>query len=250
MSRISLIACCALCICLSSSLLAFTDADIGSYQKEISDRPVGERIALWAERFVGTPYDPDPRGAYVTRGVVVADDMVDCMYLTFRSVELAMSHSPEEAIKVALDKRFRKTGIASDGKVLNYEGRFEYGEDMLESGKWGREITKQIGPVTSIIGSRGRERVTMVAREALLPEPAEFEARLKSGDIVFFIKDPGKRVAGEIVGHIGIIKREGDADYLIHASGRKGRGGSVKKVFFSEYLTSMPFVGIRVSRFD
>lgn len=250
MSSISSIACCALCISLISPLLALTDNDIGSYQQEISDRPLGERIALWAERFVGTPYDPDPQGAYVTRGVVVADDMVDCMYHTFRSVELAMSHSREEAVTVALDKRFHKTGIASDGKVLNYEGRFQYGEDMLESGKWGREVTTEIGPVTSIIGSRGRERVMMVARETLLPALAEFKPKLKSGDIVFFIKAPGKRVAGEIVGHIGIIKREGDADYLIHASGRKGKGGTVKKVLFSEYLKRMPFVGIRVSRFD
>jgi len=121
---------------------------------------------------------------------------------------------------------------------------------MIDSGKWGREVTTQIGPATSIIGSRGRERVTMVSKETLLAEPAQIEANLKSGDIVFFIKDPGKRVSGEIVGHIGIITRGGNADYLIHAAGRKGRGGVVKKVLFSEYLISMPFVGIRVSRFD
>ena len=249
MIRTSSIALFALCISLSL-LLALTDSDIGSYQREISDRPIGERIALWAERFVGTPYDPDPRGAYVTRGVVVADDMVDCMYHTFRSVELATSHSLEEAVTVALDKRFHKTGITSDGRVLNYEGRFEYGEDMLDSGKWGREVTTEIGPVTWITGSRGRERVMMVERETLLPGAGMAEVKLKSGDIIFFIKAPEKRVAGEIVGHIGIIKREGDACYLIHASGRKGRGGTVKKVLFSEYVNDMPFAGIRVSRFD
>jgi hypothetical protein len=239
-----------LCISLSSPLIALTSDDIASYQQAVSDRSPGERIALWAERFVGTPYDPDPQGAYVTRGVIVADDTIDCMYLTFRSVELAMSHSPEEAIAVALDKRFHGKGIVSEGRVLNYEARFRYGEDMLESGKWGREVTTEMGPETSIEGSRGRDRVVMVARETLLSSLAEGNSKLKSGDIVFFIKAPGKRIAGEIVGHMGIIKREGGAMFLIHASGRKGSGGVVKKILFSDYIKSMPFEGVRVSRFD
>jgi len=241
---------CALCIALSSPLHALTDGDISSYQRMISDRSPGERIALWAERFVGTPYDPDPQGAYVTRGVIVADDMIDCMYLTFRSVELAISLSPEEAVAVALDKRFHGRGIVSEGRVLNYEARFRYGEDMLESGKWGREVTAEIGPETPIEGSRGRDRAVMVARETLLSSLAEGNSKIKSGDIVFFIKAPGKRVAGEIVGHMGIIKHEGGTIYLIHANGRKGSGGIVKKILFSDYLKSMPFEGVRVSRFD
>ena len=241
---------CALCSSLFSPLHALTNEDIASYQRAVSDRSPGERITLWAERFVGTPYDQDPQGAYVTRGVIVADDTIDCMYHTFRSVELAMSHSPDEALAVALDKRFHGRGIVSEGRVLNYEARFRYGEDMIESGKWGREVTAEIGPETSIEGSRGRERIVMVARETLLFSLAEGNSKLKSGDIVFFIKTPGKRVAGEIVGHIGIIKHEGGTIYLIHANGRKGSGGMVKKVLFSDYLKGMSFEGVRVSRFD
>jgi hypothetical protein len=57
-------------------------------------------------------------------------------------------------------------------------------------------------------------------------------------------------VVGEIIGHIGIIKREGKSLYLIHASGRKNRGGKVKKVPLAEYAANMPFVGIIVSRFQ
>jgi len=247
----------------SSSALALTDGEIASYQREIADRPIGERIALWAERFVGTPYDPDPIGEYVKKRVIVADERVDCMYLSFRAVELALGRTPSESIDVALDKRFMTKGIMRDGTVVNYDERFQYGEDMLDSMKWGREITGDIGHLTSIKGSRGRGSVEILSKETLI-EILKGQARdLRSGDLIFFIKYPEKRVAGEIVGHIGVIKREGRDVYLIHASGRKkhenphrlkppgGTGnGEVKKVPFYDYVRSMPFAGIRVSRFD
>ena len=135
-------------VLIPGPLLAFTDGDVASYQKEIADRPLGERIALWAERFVGTPYDPDPLGAYVTKREIVADERVDCMYLSFRAVELALGRTPEESIAVSLDKRFVHKGMLDNGVVTNYEDRFRYGEDMLDSGKWGKEITGDIGPLS------------------------------------------------------------------------------------------------------
>ncbi len=237
-------------ILMPGRLLAFTDADIASYQEKIADKPIGERIALWAERFVGTPYDPDPLGEYVTRKKIVSDDRVDCMYLSFRAVELALGRTPEESVAVALDKRFLHRGAVSDGLVTNYEDRFQYGEDMLDSGKWGAEITGDIGPLSSIPGSRGREKVTMVSKGALIRMTGEKRGlALKSGDFIFFVKAPGKRAQDEIVGHIGIIKIEGGTPYLIHASGIKNRGGEVRKVLFSDYLRSMSFAGIKVTRF-
>lgn len=245
-------------------LFAMSGSDIASYQKEIADRPIGERIALWAERYVGTPYDPDPLGEYVTKKVIVADERVDCMYLSFRTVELATGHTPEEAIQIALDKRFIDRGILKGDVVINYDDRFQYGEDMLDSRKWGREITGDVGPVTFVKGSRGRGQVEMVSKEAVIKIFEEQgKPPLKSGDFIFFIKSPEKRMADEIIGHIGIIKLEGNALYLIHASGRKNRkasegsmsfwgdgGGEVKKMLFYDYVSSMPFVGVRVSRFN
>ncbi|GAB4413779.1 MAG: hypothetical protein OHK0032_09840 [Thermodesulfovibrionales bacterium] len=260
---------------LVSPLFALTETDIASYQREIAERPIGERIALWAEKFVGTPYDPDPIGEYVTKKVIIADERVDCMYLSFRAIELAMGDTTEESVRIALDKRFMGRGILKDGRVINYEDRFQYGEDMLDSGKWGREITGDIGPLASIRGSRGREKVGMISRETLIrlsktTDKQTTESRssfhrlpLQSGDFVFFVKSPERRVAGEIIGHIGIIKKEGKDIYLIHASGRKNHGnshssktlwgdgnGEVKKVLFYDYVRTMPFVGIRVSRFN
>lgn len=243
----------AFTILCSSPLYAFTDADIASYRKDISNKPVGERIALWAERFVGTPYDPDPLGEYVTKKVIIADERVDCMYLSFRSVELALSRSSEDALAVALDKRFIGKGIVENGTVVNYDNRFQYGEDMIDSGKWGREVTKDIGHVLFVKGSRGRNRIEIVSKKTLARQFDKWREKgtsLKSGDFVFFIKHPEHRAVEEIVGHIGIIKIEGTEIYLIHASGKKNKGGEVKKVLLQGYVSSMPFAGIRVSRFD
>ena len=228
------------------SLAVMTDSRIASLQRELADRPAGDRIAFWAEKFLKTPYDPDPLGEYVTRRAIVADERMDCMYLVFRAVELGLGKDPSDSVRIALDKRFAGRGKFVQGKVLNYEDRFQYGEDMIDSGKWGKEITSAFGKTITVTGSRGRKRVVMVA-------PGETAGHLdlfSNGDIVFFIKSPEKRVSDEIVGHMGIIKREAGNVYLIHASGVKNRGGRVKKVLFSDYLASMPFIGIRVSRFS
>lgn len=238
---------------LTASLFAMNNSDIASYQKAISNRPLGDRIALWAEKFVGTSYDPDPLGEYVAKKAIVADERVDCMYLSFRALELAMGNTPGEAIIIALDKRFIGKGILKDGLVVNYEDRFQYGEDMIDSGKWGKEITRDIGQTTNIKGTRGTGRVEMVSKKTLVTLFKRWRKKmsvLKGGDFIFFIKSPRERVSGEIVGHIGILKQEGDNIYLIHAGGQKNKGGVVKKLLLYDYISSMPFVGVRVTRFD
>jgi len=224
---------------------ALTDKEIQKFQSSLMNKPVGEKIAFWAEKFVGAPYDKDPMGEYVTRATILADERVDCMYLTFRAVELALSRTPEEAIQIALERRFHSKGILKDGKVVNYEDRFEYGEDMIFSGRWGREITSEAGKTMRIKGSRGRDFVEILPSEHLL----KGLRKLKSGDILFFVKKPEDRKVEEIIGHIGIVKVEREV-YLIHASGTKGKGGEVKKVLLKDYILKMPFVGAKITRFD
>jgi cell wall-associated NlpC family hydrolase len=223
----------------------FPDGDIATFQKQIAAMPVGERIAFWAEKFIGTPYDTDPLGEYVRRKVIVADERVDCMYLTFRAVELAMGRAPGDAQEVALSKRFMHRGKMERGNVLNYDDRFQYGEDMLESGKWGAEVTSELGRIRTITTQAGKE-VSFVPASAVVKRNDLF----RSGDIVFFVNTPDRMAGGIVIGHIGILDKEKGGVYLIHASGRKGRGGKVKKVSFPDYLRTMPFAGIRVSRFD
>ncbi|MBS3917499.1 MAG: hypothetical protein KG012_01295 [Deltaproteobacteria bacterium] len=229
----------------SQFCFGLTDEEIQKFQSLLKAQPVGERIAFWAERFVGTPYDKDPMGEYVTRATIVADERVDCMYLTFRAVELALSRTPEEAIQIAIERRFHSKGILKDGKVVNYEDRFEYGEDMIFSGRWGREITSETGKTIRIKGARGKDFVEILPSEHLL----KGLSKLKSGDILFFVKKPEDRKLEEIVGHIGIVK-VGQAPYLIHASGTKGKGGEVKKVLLKDYILKMPFIGAKITRFD
>jgi hypothetical protein len=226
---------------------ALTEGEIQKFQSLLMERPVGERIAFWAEKFVGTPYDKDPLGEYVSRAAIVVDERVDCMYLTFRAVELSLSHTPEEAIQIALEKRFHSKGVLQGGRVLNYADRFEYGEDMISSGKWGREVTLDIGNPFRIKGSRGRDFVELLSPDELY----RGLRKLKNGDMVFFIRKPEERKLGEIVGHIGILKVEQDQEvYLIHASGTKERGGMVKKVLLRDYVSQMPFIGVKITRFD
>lgn len=207
----------------------------------------GERIALFAESFVGTPYDPDPLGEYVTKKAIVADDRVDCMYLVFRSVELGLSKSPEEARNRALEFRFITHGkLDAEGNVQNYDERFQYAEDMIRSGKWGRDLTPLLGENNAVPGSRGIAFMNMLPKE----NTAGAFPKLISGDIVFFVKAPEKRTVGEIIGHLGILKLENGKLFLIHASGSKNKGGTVKKVLFKDYLNEMPFTGIIVTRLE
>lgn len=240
-----------LLILLPSIAHAFiNDADIAAFQGRLLAAPLGERIAFWAERFIGTPYDPDPLGEYVTKEAIVADERVDCMYLAFRTVELAAASTPGEAIGIALEKRFLTKGVLKDGRVVNYDERFQYAEDMLKSGRWGEDVTASLGETIKVTGSRGTESVEIIPKERI----AAAAPNMQGGDIVYFVKFPEKRVVGEIVGHIGIViggaGKRGDAPvYIVHASGKKGVGGEVKKVLLTDYAGLMSFAGIIVGRF-
>ena len=140
-----------------------------------------------------------------------------------------------------------------DGLVQNYGERFEYGEDMVFSGKWGRNITDELGPTTSIKGSRGRDQVTILSKQALGSK--KVRKQLQDGDIIYWVKDPKKRVVGEIVAHLSFIHVKDGKPHLIHAAGTKDSAakagsGSVKEVLLSDYLRETRFIGAFVTRFE
>jgi hypothetical protein len=227
--------------------LNLSDAEIATLQKAVQSRPIGERISFWAQKFVATPYDPDPLGEYVRRSEIVADERVDCMYHVFRSVELALSGNPADAVQVALDKRFHGRGVIKEGTVINYDDRFAYGEDMVFSGKWGRVVTDEVGPLSHMRGSRGIRDVSYIRKNSALSY-----GRLKPGDVIFFVRPVNKRKGNEIIGHMGIVSIDEKSGrvQLIHAGGVKGKGGAVKKVPLKTYLATMPFAGIMITRFE
>ena len=175
------------------------------------------------------------------------------MYLVFRAVELAQANTPEGAIDRSLDLRFRTRGRIEGGRVVNYNERFAYAEDMIASGRWGRDITTELGESIDIQGTqRGGKTPILLRGELLKPE---VHGKLKTGDLIFFVEDPSKRFSDEIVGHLGIIKVEKESLFLIHASGlktsdEKPGGGVVKKVDLLEYFANMEFIGAKFTRFE
>ncbi len=222
-------------------------------QARIAQLPLNKRIAYWAARFIGTPYDPDPLGLYVRTNRIVADEKIDCMYHAFRSVELARSTTPHQAIEEALTLRFTTKGRLADGLVTNYDMRYQYGEDMVFSDKWGKNITAALGTVETIPGSRGRDTVDILPKKVLLTRSVQ--TQLQDGDILYWVKDPKKRSVEEIVAHLSIVHIKNGKPYLIHAAGDKDHagqpgGGIVKEVPFQDYVHHMKFIGAFVTRFD
>jgi cell wall-associated NlpC family hydrolase len=237
----------------NKNIASMTADEILVAQERVAKLPVGKRIAYWAGRFIGIPYDPDPLGLYVRTKRIVADEKADCMYHTFRSVELAESTTPRDAIDEALSLRFITQGKLTDGLITNYDERFQYGEDMVFSGKWGKNITAELGATKTIPGSRGKDTVDILPKNILLTKA--LQKNLRDGDIVYWVKDPKKRVAEEIVSHLSIVHKKFDKTYLIHAAGEKERGdrpggGVVKEVLFSDYVRHMKFIGAFVTRFE
>jgi cell wall-associated NlpC family hydrolase len=235
------------------NMVDMTADEILVAQTRLAGLPLNKRIATWAGRFIGTPYDTDPLGLYVSTNRIVADEKVDCMYLTFRSVELAQTSTPGEAINRALNLRFITTGTIIDGLVTNYDQRFRYGEDMVMSAKWGKNITADLGATRQISGSRGRDTVDILPKNVLTTQV--LQKKLQDGDIVYWVKDPKKRVVEEIVSHLSIVHIKSGKPYLIHAAGDKDRegragGGVVKEVPFADYVRNMRFIGAFVTRFE
>lgn len=238
--------CSAIVFCFFLESVCASPDKIETARAGMSEMPIGARVAYWAAHFIGTPYDRAPLGEYVTRKTIVADERVDCMYLVFRCVELALGNSAKEAEEIALDKRFLTRGTVRDGIVLNYGDRFQYGEDMIDSGKWGREVTSGLGKLRNVSDERRKTTV----KYAPAPAIAGGMSMLKEGDIIFFVKRPEKRIYGEVIGHMGIIKIEGGRIFLIHTAGTKKSGGKVRKVDLGQYLRKMPYLGAKVTRFE
>jgi hypothetical protein len=234
-------------------MAAMTADDLLLAQARLSKLPLNKRIAAWAGRFIGTPYDADPLGLYVRTQRIVADEKADCMYLTFRSVELAQTGTPGDAINRALDLRFITRGKVENGLVMNYDQRFQYGEDMVMSNKWGRNVTADLGTIRQIAGTRGKDVVDILPKNVLATRT--LQKKLQDGDIIYWVKDPKKRVVEEIVAHISIIRIKSGKPYLIHAAGDKDRqdkpgGGVVKEVALADYVRNMRFIGAFVTRFE
>ena len=220
--------------------------------KAVSNFEVGERIAFWADFFLGTPYDPLPIGNYVQNLSINEEDVFDCMSLTFRVLELTFAKNESSSLDNALYFRFKEMGISNPtnkAKVMTYEGRYEYGEDMIFSKKYGKIVNEEIGEPKKI--EAGSHMGGLISALSFKEAGGNLNG-FRSGDIIFFIKNPQNRMVGETIGHIGFIKREKGKVYLIHAAGAKNKtDGKVTKLLFTDYMESRKntFLGVVVTRF-
>ena len=218
-----------------------------------SNLSIGEKIAFYANEFVGTPYDRIPIGLYVDTKRLIADNEVDCMYLVFRTIPLALAGGDnKKAFDMACDKMFHdRCKTDTNGFVINYEDRFDYSEDMVASGKWGKSIYKP-EQMKKIIGTRMYRDFPYIPSKEFI-ENTKLQNEIKKGDIVFFVKRIDLRSKSqEMIGHLGILDVVDGKIYVIHASGHKSFDkpqGKVVKVLLIDYLKEMSkFAGIYISR--
>ncbi|MFN4244542.1 MAG: hypothetical protein ACK4F9_00115 [Brevinematia bacterium] len=208
---------------------------------------IGDKIVFFAKRFLGIPYDVDPLGIYVRKKVIVYDERVDCMYLIFRSVELAFSDGNDRvALDIALDKRFISRGMVSNSMVVNYETRFEYGEDMILSGKWGKPLITNENILEKVFSRRLNRNIFFVPKSKY----DCIEQFIKNGSIIFFIKNPKYSKKNEVVGHMGILEKVSNDVFLIHAKGTKNVGGKVVRENMKDYLESTKYIGFVITYFE
>lgn len=215
---------------------------------------LGEKISFYADQFIGTPYDRILIGLYVDTRRLIADNEVDCMYLVFRSIPLALADGDnKKAFDIACDKMFHdRCKLDSKGFVTNYETRFDYSEDMVMSGKWGKNIYKD-NQMTKMKGSRMYKYFPYIPSQEFINNQA-LQKEVKKGDIVFFVKrlDLRSPTTHAIIGHLGILDVIDGKVYVTHASGSKTYKkpqGKVVKVLLTDYLKDKTgFAGIYISR--
>ena len=230
--------------------------------KQAKSNDIGNRIVKYANAFIGIPYDRIPIGLYVKERKLIADNEMDCMYFVFRTISLALAKGDNnKAQEIACDKMFNdKCIFDKKGFVSNYQNRFEYSEDMIASGKWGKSIFNK-NEMSKMQGSRMYKEFYYVKSDDFVGNQ-KLQKKIKNGDILFLYKYPEKRSkAQEAIGHLGILEVDKKTKniYFIHASGNKclkdecfkqHNQGAVKKILLNQYLQEKKekFVGIDILR--
>lgn len=233
------------------------DSVLATEQQAATARRVGD----WALRFRaaggGTGYRFGlAEGGYVSEGRLAPGREFDCISFVYRVTELAQARSAADAWRVALETRF--AGAPHDS-VVDADGRVDYDRpehldfsvDMIRSGHWGRDITGQLaGAAADTLGSSRYPAgsVTTLAAHRLDRD------QLQHGDLVWFVLAPANEAAarlrheyGLMIGHVGVVVRDGDEVALVHAASKALPGwydqAGVVRVPLTEYLA-------RVERYD
>ena len=240
--------------------------EIDSLMQTVSSKPVGERIAYWADFFYRDGrarylFGLDP-GGYVTEGRLCDDFRTDCVLFLYRTTELGRSSSAREAVQFAFGTRFYGAGvdeaILPDGRVrYDHPAHHDYSEEIFRSGIWGQDVTATVGPVRP---DPGNERFP-AGSISYVPKDQISYAAFQQGDLIFFVLDENRpkgaegRQTGILIQHLGVVMRENTEVYLIHAAKNPLSGyydgGKIEKVPLRTYLDRVDlFKGILVSRIE
>jgi hypothetical protein len=225
---------------------------IEQHMQEWRDRPVGARIALWADLFRARG-DATYRfglleGGYVADGLLVQDFKPDCVLFFYRCTDLARSSPAPQAILRALESRFggaTPAPVDSLGRVdYDNAAHIDFSLDIVRSGRWGRDVTREVG--VAIADAAGTSRYPAGSFE-YIPSAQLREHNLRDGDHLFFVLDEasqrGRKLRTEyglVVGHQGIAHIVGDEVYVIHAASKDlpgvYTGNQVVRVLLRTYL--------------
>lgn len=229
--------------------------------------PVPARIGRWARRYLAWP-DTEYRfglaaGGYAAEGLLVAGPRLDCISLLYRVTELAQAADARDAIRLALASRFAgavpDSVVGADGRVdYDRPEHLDYSLDMIRSGRWGEDVTAGFtGAVLDTLGSARYPRGSF----RYLPSAVATTAELQDGDLVWLVLNPDDPAAralrdesGLVIGHVGIVIRDGGAPQLVHAASRPLPGQydrtGVVSVPLAAYLERVErYAGIVVTRF-
>jgi hypothetical protein len=239
---------------------------IDSVMQELEGKPVGERIAHWAEHF---HRDGRARylfgldeGGYVKEGRLCDDFQTDCVLFLYRTTELGRSSSAQEAAQFAFGTRFYgasvEEAILPDGHVkYQHAAHLDYSEDILRTGIWGKDVTESIGPTQPDPGNDRFEAGTL----SFVPSDKIDESALRSGDLVYFILDENDpkgaeaRAQGILIHHLGVLVCSEKRCDLIHAAKaplpNHYEGGKIERIALKTYLGLVErFKGIVVTRIE
>ena len=226
--------------------------EIRQHMQEWQGFPVGKRIALWAnlfqERGDATYLFGLKEEGYVTEGLLVQDFKPDCVLFFYRCTDLARASTPREAILQGLETRFQGAAtppVDTAGRVdYKNAAHLDYSLDIVRSGVWGREVTTEVG--IAVDDAVGTSRYPANSFRYVPSSQLRMD-RLQDGDHLFFVlneaSDRGQRMRqkyGLVVGHQGIVVRQGDQVYLVHAASKDlpgvYDGNQVVKVLLRTYL--------------
>ena len=239
---------------------AFAVPVIDSLLAGEQDRPTARRVGDWAVRLAAVG-DLGYRfglaaGGYVAEGRLAPGRWHDCISLVYRATELARATSARDALAVALATRFAGAPLAEvigpDGRVdYEHPAHLDHSIDMIRSGHWGCDVTGALsGARRDGAGSSRYPPATVT----VAPQADLVLDELQHGDVVWFVLAPGdtaaaalRREHGLMVGHAGLIARDGGTPWLVHAASRPlpgwYEGPGVVRVPLADYLA-------RVERYD